>query len=237
MLQSLICENLDETRHLPIIATNPNLCPCCSTGISPDFIRGYFYPNLSLREGMILNVWQVFWCPNCENLFLKSFSAQAHALTSRIGQWELRELDYTVKLYPIPSSNTAFSSGIKSLSPSFVKIYHQSEKAENEGLDEICGVGYRKSIEFLVKDYLCSEFPEESDKIKSEFLGVAINRIGNERIRVLASRATWIGNDETHYIRKHENSDVKQMKRFINAMVHFLDSEFAFKEAEEMESK
>lgn len=88
-----------------------------------------------------------------------------------------------------------------------------------------------------MKDYLCSEFPKEVDKIKSEYLGDAIRQIRDERIHVLASRATWIGNDETHYIRKHENSDVEQMKRFINAMVHFIDSEFAFKEAKEIKSK
>lgn len=120
------------------------------------------------------------------------------------------------------------------LSPSFVKIYHQAEKAENDGLDEICGIGYRKSLEFLVKDYLCDKFPEETEKIQSEPLGAALKRIESRQIYTLASRATWIGNDETHYVRKHENSDVEQMKRFINAMVHYIDSELAFKEAEEI---
>ena len=40
-----------------------------------------------------------------------------------------------------------------------------------------------------------------------------------------------IGNDETHYVKKHEDLDVATMKVFINAMVHFIDSDLALEQA------
>ena len=232
MIKSLSCTNFDGKRTVPVATNLPNHCPSCSLGINPEFITGYFYPDsYTLVDGSQKIVWQIYWCPACENLFLKTFTAVVHQNNPGVN---LTALNYTEKLFPIPCSNTKFSEGVEKLSPSFVKIYHQAEKAENEGLDEICGIGYRKSLEFLVKDYLCDRYPDEAEKIRSELLGAALNRIENGQIYTLASRATWIGNDETHYIRKHEDSDVEQMKRFINAMVHYIDSELAFREAEEI---
>ena len=51
----------------------------------------------------------------------------------------------------------------------------------------------------------------------------------------MAERSVWIGNDETHYVRKHEDLDVSDMKRFIIAMVRYVDAELAFEDAESIE--
>lgn len=82
-----------------------------------------------------------------------------------------------------------------------------------------------------MKDYCCSVDPEHTEDICKEFLGKSLTRIQETRIQTLAKSAVWLGNDETHYVRKHEDRDITDMKRFIAAMVHFLDSEFAFQEA------
>ncbi len=113
----------------------------------------------------------------------------------------------------------------------FVSTYNQSEVAEASNLTEIAGCGYRKSVEFLVKDYLCHKFPDNEVEIKAEFLGAAIQRIDDHRIKTLTERATWIGNDETHYIRKHESLDITDMKRFISAVLPYIESELTFEEA------
>ena len=36
----------------------------------------------------------------------------------------------------------------------FLTIYNQSLSAEDNNLDQIAGIGYRKALEFLIKDYL-----------------------------------------------------------------------------------
>ena len=47
---------------------------------------------------------------------------------------------------------------ISELSPNFCEIYNQAYIAEQTNLMQICGTGYRKSLEFLIKDYLISTF-------------------------------------------------------------------------------
>jgi len=95
-------------------------------------------------------------------------------------------------------------------------------------LQHICGVGYRKSLEFLIKDYLMSEMEDESEKeqIKNKFLGACINDdVKSEKIKAVAKRAAWLGNDETHYNRKWENKDVSDLKRLIDLTLHWIESE------------
>ena len=43
---------------------------------------------------------------------------------------------------------------IKEISPSFVVVYTQASFSEQMNLKEICGMAYRKALEFLVKDFL-----------------------------------------------------------------------------------
>ena len=46
--------------------------------------------------------------------------------------------------------------------------------------------------------------------------------IDNTNINTLAKKAAWIGNDETHYVRKHSDRDISDLKKFIDAMVYFV---------------
>ncbi len=139
--------------------------------------------------------------------------------------------------YSVPSTplTTIIPDGIKALSPNFAETYSQSETAESQRLFQICGVGYRKALEYLVKDYLCHKSPECSEDIRSEFLAASIKRIDDSRIKTLAERSTWIGNDETHYVKKHEDLDFNDMKRFIKALLTYVESELAFEEALDIE--
>lgn len=138
-------------------------------------------------------------------------------------------------LTPYGDAKLHFSERIKVLSPNFVTIYHQSEKAEQMGLSEICGLGYRKSLEFLVKDYAIAFNPDNEDDIKNQMLSPCIkNFIDNKKIKALATASAWIGNDETHYVRKHEDFRIDHLKAFIAAIVSYIDSELSFLQAESL---
>ena len=56
-------------------------------------------------------------------------------------------------------------------------------------------------------------------------------------MKVLAERSTWIVNDETHYVKKREELGLDDMKRFIKAMLSYIESELAFEEAEAIPRK
>jgi len=74
-----------------------------------------------------------------------------------------------------------------------------------------------------VKDYLIRQKPEEERSILSAFLGTCISqRIDDPRIKGSAKRAAWLGNDETHYLRKWEGKDVEDLKTLIDLTVHWM---------------
>lgn len=52
-----------------------------------------------------------------------------------------------------------------------------------------------------------------------------ISKLENRRIQEISKLATWIGNDEAYYTRKWENKDVNDLKKFIEATVHFIAME------------
>jgi len=118
---------------------------------------------------------------------------------------------------------TEFEKEIEDLSPLFSQIYGEAEFAEQEKLMQICGVGYRKALEFLIKDYLIKIKPSDEEDIKKKLLGQCIqDYIDSPKIKSIAEKAVWLGNDETHYVRKWEDKDLKDLKILINITVHFV---------------
>jgi hypothetical protein len=63
-----------------------------------------------------------------------------------------------------------FPEEIGKISKKFIEIYEQAEFAEDKGLDQICGPGFRKALEFLIKDYCIGKKPESSENIKKKTL-------------------------------------------------------------------
>lgn len=50
--------------------------------------------------------------------------------------------------------------------------------------------------------------------------------------KATASRAAWLGNDETHYVRKWEQADLESLKKFIQLTMHWIEMEELTKEGE-----
>lgn len=69
-----------------------------------------------------------------------------------------------------------FDENITKLSPQFDKIYNQALAAESSGLDEIAGLGYRKALEFIVKDFAIYKHPDKTEEIKKLPLSQCINK-------------------------------------------------------------
>lgn len=128
-----------------------------------------------------------------------------------------------------------FSKIIQIVSALFPEIYNQAFYAEQISLNQICGTGYRKALEFLIKDYLLSRISEEESErredIKNKFLGKCISEdVANEQIKIVAKRAAWLGNDETHYVRKWTEKDVSHLKQLIELTVRWIENEIETQE-------
>lgn len=198
----------------------PESCPLCHYAISPNCIRDSWYRgNEGERHLAIL-----YTCPHCCRPFV------AHFVDTTPDKFQMSpQLDYCA---PDLYSAQPFEDSIKDLSPQFVKIFNQALEAESRQLDEIAGIGYRKALEFLVKDYCKYQYPDKTDEIERLRLGQCITSyIKQEKISTLAKRVAWIGNDETHYTRKHQDRDISDMKKFIQAIVHYVGMELAVEDA------
>lgn len=185
-----------------------NTCTLCQVNILPNLI-GEVYTRKY--------VYVLMECPNCEEIFIAKYSTVIQQNSS---------LQYTLKsMFPVNLKEFVISDRIAEFSQSFVKIYNQALTAENYGLDEIAGIGYRKALEFLIKDYLKKNNPEDAENIEKEQLAKCINTIDNVNIKKMAKGATWIGNDETHYIKKWENKDINDLKNMINLTLTWIQLE------------
>jgi hypothetical protein len=192
----------------------PPECGLCHKHIEPIFIGGVFVRGDELRDEME----SAFQCtnPQCNSLIIGSYKKEGSTYK-------------LIKSAPIIPKEKEFSPEILEVSPNFVKIYNQSLYAEQIGLTLISGIGYRKALEFLIKDYLVYLGNEEEEVILKLPLGQCINKLENHNIKEIAKRATWIGNDEAHYTRKWEDKDVSDLKKLIEVTVYFIAMDIAAK--------
>ena len=194
-------------------------CPKCHKPFVQSFSTGFVTENSTIE---VLN-----YCKSCKSSFITFYN---NFETPSGRTWI--ENSTPSKFEPIYPENKIFSDKIFNLSPKFQTIYNQANTAESYSLNEIAGMGYRKALEFLVKDFCIHLNPDKKDEIESLLLGKCISTyISDEKIKNLATASTWIGNDETHYIRKHVDKDIQDMKQFIHALLYFIEYQLTVEEA------
>jgi len=49
--------------------------------------------------------------------------------------------------------------------------------------------------------------------------------VTNDRVRQMATRAVWLGNDEVHYLRKWEGADLQDLKALMTLTVDWIEME------------
>lgn len=196
------------------IDERPNSCPLCHHAIEPQTpLAGSLHRKQKWVE-------IAFRCPRlaCLSMFIALYDG--FPLHSGLLTYSLKK---TTPFKPVPRS---FSPIINDTSTEFCDIYNQSLASESHGHVKICGVGYRKALEFLLKDYLISLHTDKAEEIKRTFLGKCIDQyVSNENIKTVAKRAVWLGNDETHYVRVWESKDVQDLKKLVDLTVRWIEME------------
>jgi hypothetical protein len=131
-----------------------------------------------------------------------------------------------VSIFPDSPQDRSFAPSIVETSPQFASIYNQAAAAEVYRLLDVAGPGFRKALEFLIKDYAISIHPNDADAIrKDQLMSVIKKHFTDTRMSIVFSRAAWLGNDETHYERRWIDHDLNHLKQLIDASVHFIEME------------
>ena len=216
--------NDDKIKYRPFACEYPNDCPNCNHKIMPRHLADYYNQNDNL-------VSIFFICPACNNAFISNYQFNSNKQQSHRNT-NYYTLTFLESLPKIPK-NVEFEKCIKDLSTNFCEIYNQAQASETYGLNQISGIGYRKSLEFLIKDYCIYRNPNDKDKIERMNLSQVINEyISSIKIKNLSKASVWIGNDETHYFRKFKDKDINDLKKFISSTIAFITYELISDEAE-----
>ena len=218
----------------------PTECPCCKKTMASDLTPIIAVNNLLSSDaiededddflaGSECTVASIYRCTSCNSLFTLWSKHKAEYNENHKLRWSCDIQNQ----YPFDAHVTAFSDVINGLSPKFVSIYNQSELAESQALDELCGMGYRRALEFLVDSYI-RKFKSDKSIDANLKLGTKIsNYIDDPRIKTLAQKSAWLGNDATHIVNKHPNRKiVADMKKFIKAMTTMIEAQLAVEDAD-----
>lgn len=232
-------------------------CPLCHHAITPDSIFAKYGAEINkIKESEIIkdangkstitvnifnkasrdhsnednlvessNLYKLFMCPNCKRDFFE------------IHRYDHISNKFITELYPKIPENTKFGYEISELSPNFIKCYNQALIAEGQNLDEIHGSGYRKSLEYLIKDFAAS-FEKDIDTKETIYSNPSLaniinNKLSNivqlEELVEIAKRSWWLGSDYVHTHKKYEKNDIEDLKNCINLTVgeinHYISRE------------
>ena len=202
---------------------DPNVCPHCHITNTP-------HPKWSILTKdtddipTFISVWQ---CSNskCNKIFV---AQHKYENTTFVFKRFLNGLpkgpDWPKPILELKSGDLDETG--KPLQSKFIKTYLQSLEAENYGLDEIAGMGYRKAIEYLVKDWAIQNNPEKIEDIKKSWLGKVIKDYYNGDLKEILERATWLGNDQSHYNKLFDEYDIEILKELIDLIMVELDRQY-----------
>ena len=222
MQTTVLCHFISSDVNRPITLQAPTSCPWCKTGFNGLAVSASCESYPDALVGVI------HLCPVCSKMFFATYRR-----TNFIDSKNMRsEMYFFQDVLPSnPFQSIEFSKRIQEVSPQFSIIYNQAAQAENERLLEICGLGYRKSIEFLVKDYAARNNPNDIATIQAMPLSQCISKyISSKNVQTVASRVVWLGNDHAHYIVKHTDKDLDDLKALVSLTVKWIDMELETEE-------
>lgn len=200
----------------------PDQCPVCKNNWNMQPFKSCF--AISDRKDFIQVVFKCPW-KSCWRLFISFFTN-----SYPINRWVHIE-----SVLIQSTKEILFSKEIESVCQNFCNIYRESAIAEENNLRQIAGMGYRKSLEFLMKDYLILKNPNDTEKIKNLMIWNPsfLDYIDNQRLKSAFQKATRLWNDETHYTKKWIDKDINDLKKLIDICQTFITHDIQLDSYEE----
>ncbi len=215
MLAKAKYDNWDDA-YINVSITD--ICPNCGRGIEPIVKDTSFYKDDSSHI-----LFLTLFCNACKHAWVDSFDYDYDYNCA----WPKYRHQYKESQSDLPKE-------LQSLSPQGVRTYVQALQAEMDGYDTLVGIGLRKSLEFFLKDFLILTNPDKKKDIQEKLLGKVITEyIQEPTLLSLARATTWLGNDETHYVRKHTDQDLQDLKRFLKATIRFIEYQLTILDAKD----
>lgn len=198
-------------------------CPNCRRPTNPNVVsKGCIDKTVGKS-----NIYITLQCPGCEHFWVEEFLA----ILDGTNHYNLAHIDVKPEL----SSEIPLTENVELASPIGKDIYLQAVRAETEKLDHIAGIGYRKALEFFIKDFAILNKHDDKNKIETMSLKqVIVKYIDDNDLNTIALASTYIGNDEGHYFRKNPDKDIKDLKNYLHAVIFFIEKKLTLFDAQEL---
>ena len=185
----------------------PRQCPHCRRAIGVQPSECVALPYEKTGSAIILS----YRCRACH----RSFLVVSHRETD--GQ----DLEL-IEVVPVAKDFERFPK-LKEISPEFCGINEEAYSAYNRGWFRLAAIGFRTAIEVLMKDFLISKNAGGEEEIVKLRLNDLIEKYFKHMAMGEFARAIQVlGNDCTHYIRKHEDYNPEDVERFYKMFVTLL---------------
>ena len=207
--------------------TIEDICPNCKKPTNPDLVNSSYFSLEEYKTSLVLT----FRCLGCKHFWTEEFIATRYFSINSTDEYRIEH----IKVIPNLPSDIPISDDVEIVSPIGKQIYVQALKAEHEQLDHIAGIGYRKALEFFVKDFSIVTNPDDEEKITKMSLKQVIEKyIKDEDLKTFALASAYIGNDEGHYYRKNPDKNLADLKKYIHGVIYYLEKRLIFLDAQEL---
>ena len=128
--------------------------------------------------------------------------------------------------FPKPAIQSSMETGIAEVSPAFVEIHSQAEEAEALGLSFPGWYRLQKGARTLNQGLRSQQASERLSSDSKDVIGAVHQDIRNRsNVKSCAERAVWLGNDETHYVRRWPDGDLEDLKVLLKLTRYWISSE------------
>ncbi|HAO23404.1 MAG: hypothetical protein BWK80_46960 [Desulfobacteraceae bacterium IS3] len=186
----------------------PQECPLCYTSLNFKLIAAAYHFNRSPRAQV------VFRC-------MKSTCSELFIATYRKIDNELFVLSDVAPMSPKPQKHSAL---IRKISPAFEDIYRQAAAAEAANLHQLAGIGLYKSLDFLIRDFLLSENPEQQQIHTIPLTECIESYIDDPKIRSCARHAGWFSDKNAFHQMLWDGKDIDNVKLLIRLTINWIES-------------
>lgn len=204
------------------------LCPYCNVNANDTILYEHNEGEYELLDNEFPykigdSKYQIIKCSCCDKIFFYE---------STVNEFDI----IYSRAYPNKYHEKNFSECIQTLSINFTNCFNQSLKAQSEELDYLVGAGLRKSLEYLVKDFVSYIMPEKSDEIRMDnnLSNIICNRLPKnlefDGIKELAKRVWWVGSDYAHTSKKYDEYDEYDLITLLELLVLEIERYFKKKE-------
>jgi hypothetical protein len=202
---SIIGQDQKEDGYIDL---HPDECPTCHHSM---IARPMMFVQIS--TGLLQGVYQ---CPSlaCHRVLVATFYRSSAS-----------EMCFYFKhTLPFVPVEKPVDARLKDISSEFAETYQQSWRAKQLNLTKIAGTGFRRALEFLVKDYATRDQSEEARELilKKPMVQCIKDHIQEEGIKTVAERAAWLGNDESHHLRKWGDKDINDLIDLVDSVGHWI---------------